>query len=119
MIQGTKSSWGAIAVLYAVWFVVCGILFFTSYASTWNWGLFLFSLGFFVYTPLSFTTIQPDEIAAMLLFDRPIANLHSGLAFTPLGIFSVRRFKKTQDSIEVPADSRKIWGGDEDKTLGV
>jgi regulator of protease activity HflC (stomatin/prohibitin superfamily) len=65
-----------------------------------------------VYFIFSLGTRQLDEVAALLRFGKPIADLEKGLYFAPLGIYEIRKEAGTIFEDELPADPEKIYHED-------
>lgn len=64
------------------------------------------------YLAFSFGTIKADQIAVLLFFDKPIDTLKPGLYFAPKGLYSVVKYKGTENNDELPSSPEKIFHGE-------
>lgn len=74
----------------------------------WNWGFAAFLLQVF-YLLISFQTVGPTELGAILLFGKPLFNVGSGLIFAPF--IMCQLVKETRNVIEdeLPAKPELIF----------
>ncbi len=57
-------------------------------------------------------TIGPDEIGFRQFFGKPAGELQSGLPLVPLGLFTLKKFKRTIQQKEFPAEPEMIYRGE-------
>ena len=99
-----KSLFGMItAIVYFILFILdyfCLSRFYYEkiiWGMGWNWGFAMFLLQVF-YTLISFRTVGPKELGAILLFEKPLFAVESGLKFVPFLV--CRLVKETRNVIE-------------------
>lgn len=68
----------------------------------------------FAYVFLGFREIGEEEVAGLILIGYPLEEVSSGLCFTPLGIFRLRKDPMTFFTIEIPAAPQLIYLGKDD-----
>ena len=73
----------------------------------WNWGWIILGLQI-VYLSLSFKTVEPDQLAVILLFGNPLYEVHSGLVFVPWIVCSLRKESSLANQIQIPGEPEEI-----------
>lgn len=81
----------------------------------WNWGLAVFLVQLF-YALISFRTVGPTKLGALLFFGKPLYEVRSGLVFVPFGICQLKIETRLTIQDELPADPEHIFRN-EDKEV--
>ncbi|MEK7555401.1 MAG: SPFH domain-containing protein [Patescibacteria group bacterium] len=74
----------------------------------WNWGLATFLAQLF-YVLISFRTVGPTELGAILFFGKPIRDVGSGLKFVPFLVCQLVKNTRNIIEIELPARPELIF----------
>lgn len=83
-----------------------------------NTGAILLALVI-AYLVFCFGTVEPDEVAMMTVWGKPVKNLGKGVYFAPAGIVSVRKESGTIFQDELPADPEMIYRGEDKPPAGM
>lgn len=106
-------------VVYVIMFVVDLVLILNKISidnnNIWNWGWIIASLQM-IYLVLSFRTVRADEKAVILLFERPLYEVNSGLVFIPWLICNLRIETSLVIQIQIPGEPEEVdKSGDDEK----
>ncbi|MEK7662377.1 MAG: hypothetical protein AAB355_02710 [Patescibacteria group bacterium] len=117
----TSRFWLVVGITYGVLFALEAVLwlgghFVEVFGEKWNRGEVLF-LAQVLYTFASFRTVKPTELGAILLFNRPVAEVRSGLVFVPLFICQLQKETALVMQKELPADPEHIFREEDKKEV--
>lgn len=83
----------------------------------WNWGMIILCIQILHFC-LSFKIVGPTELGAVLLFGKPIFQIHAGLAFVPFLICQIMREDGTTIKKQFPAEPELVdKSGDDTKPV--
>lgn len=80
----------------------------------WNWGSAMFLLQMF-YALISFRTVGPTKLGAILLFGKPLFDVGSGLTFAPFLVCHLETEEKIVMEDELPAKPELIFRSKKDE----
>lgn len=113
--------WVWAMVTYAIFASVALILIEKGVAidekNQWNLGWAILSIEF-LHFGLSFRTVGPTSLGAVLVFGRPIYQVKSGLVYVPFIVCQLAKEDRTVITIQFPAEPEKVdKSGDDTKPV--
>ncbi|MFZ2038649.1 MAG: SPFH domain-containing protein [Minisyncoccia bacterium] len=85
--------------------------------NVWNYGGILFGLQI-IYTALSFKIVGTEELGALLVFERPVYEVRSGIVFVPWLICGLRRESRLTIQMQIPGEPEEVdKSGDDNRGL--
>src|SRR3989344_2809023 len=113
--------WVWVMVAYAIFARVALVLIEKEVAidskNQWNLGWAILAMEF-LHFGLSFRTVGPTSLGAVLLFGRPLYQVKSGLVYVPFIVCQLAKEDRTVITIQFPAEPEKVdKSGDDTKPV--
>jgi len=98
-------------VIFALFLLVAKIIMNFTNPNDWPNKINLLKATFYaeiLYSMLSFRRVKPKELAAVLFFDKPIAEVGPGLHFVPFLVCSLAIETRLTQQLQFPADPEDV-----------